>query len=633
MPLTVMTEPTTNSASVPQPVSPKTQRRYEPTVREIVEKARAVPAGSKGAWLVSITTSVLLYASFTPLDWGWLAWLSLAPLCLLIRLPKPTRAMYRVTFTAGLVWSLPTLQWMRLGDAAMYPAWLALAVYLACYFPVFVGLSRTAVQRLHVPLVVAVPVCWTGLEYARSQLMTGFAWYFLGHTQHAWTELIQISDLVGAYGVSFVVAMSCGCVAALVPENWLARLGLFPPLQVPAEFSHLPHDGLIADHSKQAQRPHWLMVGTTLSVFIAAVTYGVIRRSQAEFKVGPRVALIQGNFPTSLKHDPNEAVKIYRFHEALTGMSVRHQPDLIVWPETMFRWPLREKETGVTDDDLLAIAPPFNDADRSNWLQSWNDPQVRQTLRHMAEQSGAALLIGIDTWVAKKGQFAAYNSAAFVTPTDGYLGRYDKLHRVIFGEYIPLKQELPMLAALTPFPEDFGIEKGDSPKVFEHKGYAFAPIICFEDTVPEIARAVKRDAPRVDVLVNLTNDGWFAKSSELDQHLITARFRAIECRTPIVRAVNTGISAVIDGDGLVLEPLAFIDGDRADPPRSTMRDPQTGRLHKDLNAALVADIPLDSRSSLYVRHGDWFAASCSGLMLLLAVAGLLTRRRDPASSA
>lgn len=627
MPQTVMTEQSSNPVPQSKQKSSTTQRHYEPTVREIVEKARATPAGSRGAWAVAITTSVLLYASFTPLDWGWLAWLSLAPLCLLIRSSKPTRAMYRVTFAAGLLWSLPTLQWMRLGDVAMYPAWFSLSVYLALYFPVFVGLSRAAVHRLKVPLVVAVPVCWTGLEYVRAQLMTGFAWYFLGHTQHAWPEIVQVSDLVGAYGVSFIVAMSCGCIASLVPESWLKTLKLMPPLQLPAEFGHLPEDGMLAEEQATTTRRHWLTLGATLGVVAVSIGYGALRRSQAEFKVGPRIALIQGNFPTSLKHDPNEAVKIYRFHEALTGMSVRHQPDLIVWPETMFRWPLREKEPGVTDDDLLAIAPPFNESDRSNWIESWSDPQVRLTLRHMAEQSGAAMLIGIDTWVAKKSKFTAYNSAAFITPSEGLLGRYDKLHRVIFGEYIPLKEQVPALAALTPFPEDFGIEKGESPKVFEHKGYAYAPIICFEDTVPEISRTVKRDAPRVDVLVNLTNDGWFAKSSELDQHLITASFRAIECRTPIVRAVNTGISAVIDGDGVVVEPLAFIDGDRGNPPRATMRDPQTGRWHKDLNAALVADVPLDSRTSLYVRHGDWFAGSCSGLVLLFALGGLVRRRR------
>ena len=127
--------------------------------------------------------------------------------------------------------------------------------------------------------------------------------------------------------------------------------------------------------------------------------------------------------------------------------------------------------------------------------------------------------------------------------------------------------------------------------------------------------------------MNLTNDGWFRDSSEQEQHLVTAAFRCIELRMPMVRAVNTGISAVIDGDGLVREPLAFIDYDRhpsmeRDPSirqRETLRDPQTGRFHKSLNAALVADVPLDPRSSLYQHWGDWLAAGC--LVLTLTGAG------------
>ena len=139
-------------------------------------------------------------------------------------------------------------------------------------------------------------------------------------------------------------------------------------------------------------------------------------------------------------------------------------------------------------------------------------------------------------------------------------------------------------------------------------------------------RADDQDRDAVDCLVNLTNDGWFRGSSEQEQHLITASFRCIETRTPMVRAVNTGISAVIDGDGVIREPLAFIDYDRhpsmqRDPnvrPRETLRDPKSGRYHKSLNATVVADVPLDPRDSLYLWWGDWLAAGC----LMLSLAGL-----------
>src|SRR5690606_5271133 len=119
-------------------------------------------------------------------------------------------------------------QWMRLGHPTMYVAWIALAIYVACYFPVFVLLSRIAVHQFRVPLPVAAPVVWVGLEYIRAYLLTGFSWYYIGHTQYRWIELIQISDLTGAYGVSFIVVMMAACFACLLPNSLLIRLKLFP---------------------------------------------------------------------------------------------------------------------------------------------------------------------------------------------------------------------------------------------------------------------------------------------------------------------------------------------------------------------------------------------------------------------
>jgi len=167
-----------------------------------------------------------------------------------------------------------------------------------------------------------------------------------------------------------------------------------------------------------------------------------------------------------------------------------------------------------------------------------------------------------------------------------------------------------------------------------------APIICFEDTVPHVVRDIvasgsENDTGKaVDILVNSTNDGWFHGSSELDQHLITAAFRAVECRTPLVRAVNTGISAVIDGDGAIREPEVFIDGDARknapNPPRTTTRDPKTGAWYKQLNAAIVDTVPLDSRRSLYVRYGEWFALMCAAMAIFTAASVVIPKANKPA---
>ena len=181
------------------------------------------------------------------------------------------------------------------------------------------------------------------------------------------------------------------------------------------------------------------------------------------------------------------------------------------------------------------------------------------------------------------------------------LRRYDKIHRMIFGEYIPARDWLPFLKAVVPFEPGFELAAGDRAVAYDYKQWRLCPSICFEDTVPHLMRTLvqKLEAPTagakpVDCLVNITNDGWFHGSAGLDQHLITALFRCVELRKPMVRAANTGISAVIDGDGMVIEPDVYIDADNKG--RTSMRDPKTGRWNRRLNAVLVDSIPLDNRT-------------------------------------
>ncbi len=612
-----------------QPTPSASAPSREPSVHEIISAARPVRAPGRSAWLLSGMTAILLWCSFMPLGWGPLGWISLVPLILLIRPQQRCRWMYQAIYAGGLGFSLVALQWMRLGDQTMYPAWIALSVYLALYFPVFVALSRVAVHRIRVPLVVAVPVIWVGLEWFRAYLLTGFSWYYLGHTQYFWTELIQISDIVGAYGVSFVVALIAACLAGLVPRSMFERL----KLQVPGADPQ-------ADGAQIGGATGTIQIVSCLAVFACVLIYGIVRRNQADFQDGARVALIQGNFPSSTKHDPNEAVTIFRTHEMLTGMAVQHQPDIIIWPETMYRWPLYEVADGVTDEELAKLKP-VPEIDSQVWVDAWRESEVPEILADMSQQAGAAMVLGIDALHAGPKNIDHFNSAVFVRPDVGLTDRYDKLHRVIFGEYIPLEKEMPWLRSLTPFGESFGIQKGSHVVAFEYGSWTFAPIICFEDSVPQLVRHVlnsnvdeETGQSTVDFLVNVTNDGWFHESSELDQHLITALFRCVETRTPMVRAVNTGISAVIDGDGVVVDPEVFIDGDAVDAEsaRTSMADPETGRWHKGLNAALVETIPLDNRTSLYLRGGDWFAGTCGFGVLWITLGSFFPNRRKKAAA-
>jgi len=567
-------------------------------VTEIISQGQKRRPGALGTWILISATGLLSWLSFPPVDWGPLAWLCLVPFLQLARLSPPTRRLYSLTWLGGFLFWLATLQWMRLGDVTMYLALIALAAYLAGYWCLFLWLTRRAVHRLRIPLVCAAPVIWVGLEYARASLLTGFSWYYIGHTQYRWVELIQISDLGGAYLVSFVVVLANAGLAELVPAHWLQRWNLVRPQEAAA----LPQPAILHQ---------WFGVAVAMVLVLASAVYGTLRRGGESFPRGPRVALIQGNFVASVRNDMDDPMDIFMMHRQLTGMTVGESPDVVVWPEAMFPYGMYSAEKGIRDEQLKEVWPEIP-------VEFWRKQEAQQTLTDLADMTNAALIIGSTVFAATPTTSGLFNSALFVQPGIGVTGRYDKIHRVPFGEYIPLRDALPFLQSFTPFRGRFGIDRGEQGNVLKYRDWEFIPLICFEDTVPQLVRRLAQAGnvngeTQNQCLVNLTNDGWFHGSSELEQHLITSQFRAIETRTPLVRAVNTGISAIIDGDGVVREPHEFIDGatpgeDR--PMRKSVRDPRTGRFYKQMNCALVGDVPLDPRTSLYVTIGDWFSAIC-----------------------
>ena len=210
----------------------ETRHESDRSIREIIASARTIRqntktrVGVRGALGMSFLSGLLMWLCFTPVNASPLAWLAPLPLLLLVRIEERTRWMYGAIYAGSVISQLAMLQWMRLGDPTMYIAWAALSFYLAIYAVAFVAVSRVAVHRWSLPLVAVGPIVWTGLEYLRAHLMTGFAWYFLGHSQYRWLELIQISDVVGAYGVSFVIVTSAAALTLLVPHTWLIRLRL-----------------------------------------------------------------------------------------------------------------------------------------------------------------------------------------------------------------------------------------------------------------------------------------------------------------------------------------------------------------------------------------------------------------------
>jgi apolipoprotein N-acyltransferase len=237
---------------------------------------------------------------------------------------------------------------------------------------------------------------------------------------------------------------------------------------------------------------------------------------------------------------------------------------------------------------------------------------------------GAPALFGLTGLEWDGSRVWKYNSALLVSPLpksplwkpgdpvieySAPAGRYDKMHLVPFGEYVPLESTLPFMAWFTPYEKGYACRPGERWTRFpltarDGRAFTFACLICYEDSDPYLARQYVASEP-VDFFVNISNDGWFDGTEEHEQHLAICRFRAVEARRAVVRSVNMGISGVIDADGRVV----------------ALPDPDWGKSKK-VDAVVTAVVPLDTRASWYAALGDWVPAGC----WLAALAGVVAAR-------
>ena len=271
-------------------------------------------------------------------------------------------------------------------------------------------------------------------------------------------------------------------------------------------------------------------------------------------------------------------------------------------------------EAVLAEDADAAGAPSPTAADRQARCRRALEAERLDTLAAFARRYGSRWLVGLDRQVitprAANGA-ENYNSALFLDAAGGPLGCYDKMYPVMFGEYIPFANRFPWLYNLTPLPA--GLTAGRTALAVTIGGIRVAPNICYETALPEAVRSQVLDLEaaggRPDVLVNLTNDGWFWGSSELDMHLAAGIFRAIEVRTPLVIAANTGFSAWIDGSGRL----------RARGPRRA-------------TATLRARVVPDGRRSPWLAWGSVPTGVCVAVVVAAVLEPLLKRMAEKCRS-
>jgi apolipoprotein N-acyltransferase len=582
---------TTDSAEPTGPWGDWLDRR----TREL-QFARAAAPGF-GPWLYrwlwhvrpGLVSALALWLSFPPVAWRWLGWIALVPLSTLVQVRWRDRPIYRPAWLGGLLWGGLSVSWLRYTDATGYYGWIALALALSLFFPLYVFVLRIAVRRYGVPAIVAVPTVWVGLEYFRGWLFTGFPWFYLAHAQYRSVTLIQIADLLGACGVSFLVALINGWVLDLV--------GL--PLLQPSERG-----------TRLAGAQRWRM-GLAAACLAATWTYGWQRRGAA-LRPGPLVALIQTHVPQRVKSDPAQTPRIHAEYQQLRREAVAARPDLVIWPETAWRTVQLAIDPALTDAQIEKLFP---DADPAKARRYADDS--RRELAALAKEDAIPHLMGVNLESWNEAGARLLNSAVLFRPDGTAPAPYSKIHLVPWGEYMPLRGLFPWLVVFTPHESvDYGLDAGSDWTRFTLGPHRFGVLICFEDTLPWLARRYVADEP-VDFLVNMTNDGWFGPSAEHELHLAASVFRAVECRRSLVRAVNTGISAIVDSNGRIVEVAG------AKPGQSPLAA-----------GVVTGRVPLDSRRTLFGRFGDWFGQTCqwlSGLAMAGALLGTLgTRLRRPA---
>ncbi len=531
--------------------------------------------------LALLAASLLLMSLIhAPIDQWYLAFVCMVPWLIVIGGTAVARRVYVTAWLLGFAFFLINMWWM---EAPTGMGYVALSAYLACYFPLAAWPIRHAVRRRRFPLSVAVPLVWVGSEYLRGLVLSGFPWFFLGHSQYARLSLIQISDLVGAYGVSFVLAAFNGAVADLI----FARYGQFDA-------------GMRAG---QLRRAHWSVLFAVVLV-AGTLGYGAFQLSGDTITEGPKIALLQEDFPNytdpeKLRAQPGPREKIRAYFELMTAAEVE-EPDLFLFPETAWSFMHLNTEFREADPELI----------KNEYLrraQDWSR-YCFEMLQERAIATGASIVIGsmsvTPTPFSLRATQILHNSAFHIKPDGSEPERHDKIHPVLFGETVPfrygrLRFLYFWLNSLSPFGRggfEYSLTPGEEVEVFtmttrEGETYRFGVPICYEDVMPYVCRRFvwgpDSESKRVDFLLNISNDGWFLHRNELPQHFAICTFRAVENRVGVARTVNTGISGFIRPDGRAHDKIGVGEVD-----------------------ARVARVSMDSRVSLYSRTGDVFAFLC-----------------------
>ena len=525
-----------------------------------------------------------------PFNLSFLAWIAWVPFVLACRPEAKGRKFFLCAYVVGAGYWLGNLYWLAPVTA---PGYVCFGLFQGFYWPVLAFGARY-VRRKNLPMVLCAAVLFVGAEAWQSVLFTGFSWYFLAHSQYRNLQFIQIADVFGAAGVSVIIARANGFVAELLmclkqKRPFPARLGV--------------ESAILA------------------ALLFGSLIYGRYRLSEGlrTIAAGPIVASIQPNIPSSVKEQNENALQIIDGLLEQTRQCLQAKPILVLWPETIA---------------LTALNPAYVELCAEDSETRDLDRRIRE-----AAKDNAYLLVGAHGAGVEQKDYeyvvAEHFNSAYLYRPDGLQDtkRYDKIHLVPFGEYIPFKKTVPwvfrIISLLSPYDYDYNLTPGQNYTVFQVSNggeYRFSVLICYEDTDAGLTRKMvlpDRAGAKTDWLVNISNDGWYVRfrdskvvpTVELAQRTAISVFRCVENRISIIRSVNTGISCLIDPEGRIQNDYLL----------GTL--PRVAMERQGVEGWFADSIPIDRRITFFTRHGRWLDLILGlSLSLLLAAAIMETAK-------
>ncbi len=504
----------------------------------------------------ALLSGVLLAFSFPRSEFFLLAWIAFIPLFFAIRKQSPAKS-FLLGWLAGLAYFIGTLSWLAetmsdfggLHILAATGVNFLLIAYLSLYVGLFCALLHFVAPDHEYSLLLMAPALWVVLEYAKGHLLTGFPWVSLAYSQYRNLSMIQIADFGSVYSVVFVIVLVNSALYLFIVK-W---------------------------RSEGQSSVKSLFVGFV--VLLLTFSYGTFRLSQTiTGSETVSVAVIQGNVAQTEKWDRSFQKLTVEKYLSLSETTLQKdqivRPDLIIWPES---------------------ALPFIFG---------SEAVHEETLLDFVKKEKFDLLVGAPSMSSPAGeaaQISLYNSAFLLSPNKGVASRYDKMHLVPFGEYVPFPDLFFFANKIVSGISDFS--PGSTVLVMSAGGSRISVAICFEVIFPDLVRQFVKNG--AGIMTTITNDAWFGQSAAPYQHFSMLVFRAIENRVPFARAANTGISGFVDAQGRIIAQSKL-----------------------DIEATLTEDLTPGKWKTFYTLRGDLFVALCAMIVAIFFVRHFYKRRKN-----